>query len=103
MLSCAAKVVWELRGLVEDVECFFLRRGGEYVLVIERAGEWLLEEEHDEFVAMMARARDLRSSLVRVGFTPVVVDPDAMPNDSLLHHFVRLGVAPLVAAGQRPS
>lgn len=105
MSSGAAVIVWELRGLVEDVRCFFLRRRGAYLLGIERAAERLLEEEYVDFPAMMLRARELRSNLERVGFTPVVDDDGvaAWRSDSLLHHFVRLGIAPLVAAGQRPS
>jgi hypothetical protein len=99
-----AVIVWELRGLIEDVHCFFepLRSG--YLLSIERAGELLLEERHEDYREMMSRARELRSSLVRVGFEPVSVHAFATPAmDSLLLNFVRVGTAPLATVGQRPS
>jgi hypothetical protein len=102
-------VVWELRGLVEDVHCFFEPRGPSmYQLLVERAGERLLEESHDDFREMMSRARDLRSSLIRVGFEPVSARAAARsPLSSLLRHFVKAGTAPVPmlgpALGQRPS
>ncbi len=99
-----AVIVWELRGLVEDVHCFFEPCRSGYLLSIERAGELLLEERHEDYQEMMSRARELRSCLVRVGFEPVSAHaPAAPPMDSLLLNFVRLGTAPLAAAGQRPS
>lgn len=103
MVPYSAVVVWELRGLIEDVHCYFTQRQGSYVLSIERAGEHLLEESHDDFREMMSRARELRASLVRVGFQPVSTDAAAgLPVDSLLLNFVRVGTAPLAAASQRP-
>ena len=104
MLAHSAVVVWELRGLIEDVHCFFLPRGTDYLLTIERAGERLLEEHHADFQELMSRARELRSSLVRVGFEPVSADATTTAQvDSLLLHFVSVGTAPLAAPGQRPS
>jgi hypothetical protein len=104
MVPYSAVVVWELRGLIEDVHCFFVRSGPEYVLSIERAGERLLEELHADFREMMSRARELRSSLVRVGFEPVTVDATTTsPVDSLLLNFVRVGTAPAPMLGGRPS
>jgi hypothetical protein len=104
MVPCSAFVVWELRGLIEDVHCFFLQREPGFLLAIERAGERLLEEHHDDFREMMSRARELRSSLVRVGFEPVTADAaTTAPFDSLLLHFVRVGTAPLTVSGPVPS
>lgn len=105
MVPYSAVVVWELRGLVEDVRCFFVPRYGSYLLSIERAGERLLEEMHDDFEEMIHRAGDLRRSLVRVGFQPAAADgASSIPLDSLLLHFVRVGTTPLSAAcSQRPS
>ena len=103
MVPYSAVVMWELRGVIEDVHCFFVPRGSEYVLSIERAGERLLEERYADFREMMSRARELRSSLVRVGFEPVSADATTTsPVDSLLLNFVRVGTAPLAACG-RPS
>jgi hypothetical protein len=96
-----AVIVWELRGLVEDVHCFFEPRRSEYRLSIERAGELLLEERHDDFGEMMGRARELRSCLVRVGFEPVSEHAATPPIDSLLLNFVRVGT--LSGLGHRPS
>lgn len=105
MVPYSAVVVWELRGLVENVRCFFLPRRGSYLLSIERAGERLLEETHDDFEEMIDRAGDLRRSLVRVGFQPTAADgASSVPLDSLLMHFVRVGTAPLTASpSPRPS
>ncbi len=104
MVPSSAFVLWELRGLIEDVHCFFFPRESGYLLSIERAGERLLEERHEDFREMMGRAHELRRSLVRVGFEPVSPDaPTTAPADSLLLHFVRVGTAPLIAVGQRPS
>jgi hypothetical protein len=73
-------------------------------LSIERAGEHLLEELHDDFREMMSRARELRSSLVRVGFEPVSADASTTsPLDSMLLDFVRAGTAPLTSLSHRPS
>lgn len=102
MVPYSAVVVWELRGLIEDVHCYFMQRQSGYVLSIERAGERLLEELYDDFREMMARARELRTSLVRVGFQPFSQDAAALPVDSLLLNFVRVGTAPLAAASHRP-
>jgi hypothetical protein len=104
MVPYSAVVVWELRGVIEDVHCFFVPRGKGYVLSIERAGERLLEERHADYREMMRRARELRSSLVRVGFEPVTADATTTtPVHSLLLNFVRVGSAPAVALGPRPS
>lgn len=107
MVPYTAVIVWELRGLVEDVHCFFVPRQGGYLLAIERAGERLLEEVHVDFACMMSRARELRTSLVRVGFQPAPAErADAaarVPLDSLLMNFVRVGTTPLAAASPRPS
>jgi hypothetical protein len=104
MVPYSAVVVWELRGLIEDVRCFFVPRASGYVLSIERAGEHLLEELHDDFREMMSRARELRSSLVRVGFEPVSADASTTsPLDSMLLDFVRAGTAPLTSLSHRPS
>jgi hypothetical protein len=103
MVPYSAIVVWELRGLIEDVHCFFVPGASGYLLSIERAGECLLDELHDDFREMMSRARELRSNLVRIGFEPVPADATTTPRlDSLLLDFVRVGTAPLGVAG-RPS
>jgi hypothetical protein len=103
MVPYSAVIVWELRGLIEDVHCFFLPRERGYLLSIERAGEHLLEEVHDDFREMMERAGALRQGLVRVGFEPVPADDSASSAlDSLLLNFVRIGTAPL-AMGHRLS
>lgn len=104
MVPCSAVVVWELRGLIENVHCFVVPRQNGYLLSIERAGERLLEEIHHDFRETMSRARELRGSLVRVGFEPVSADATTTsPLDSLLLNFVRVGIAPLTAVGHRPS
>jgi hypothetical protein len=104
MVPYSAVVVWELRGLIEDVQCFFVPRPSGFELSIERAGERLLEEVHDDYREMMSRARALRASLVRVGFEPVSAGAATnSPLDSLLLDFVRAGTAPLTALGHRPS
>ena len=103
MVPYSAVVVWELRGLIEDVHCYFVPRAGGYLLGIERAGEQLLEELHDDFKEMISRAREIRSSLVHVGFQPVSAHANAdFPADSLLLSSVRAGTSVLSAAGYRP-
>jgi len=98
MVPHEAVIVWRLRGLVEDVRCYFLDQGARYRLVVERAGEELLVEDHATLRVMTHRAAELRASLIGVGFEPLLVAPAAgIPLDSLLDQFVRIGTAPAPA------
>ncbi|HEY3380847.1 MAG TPA: hypothetical protein VGK32_03715 [Vicinamibacterales bacterium] len=95
MVPPTAVVVWQLRGFVEDIHCFFSERGAAFTLVIERAGERLLTEEYTELRALLARAADLRGRLVGVGFAPIgkaKAEPEPVLQ-SLLMHFVLEGRA----------
>ncbi len=97
MVPPSAVVVWQLRGFVEDIHCFFIRKTSAFTLGLERAGERLLEEEYSELPALLARAKDLRRRLVNVGFAPVakaMADPEPVLQ-SLLTHFVREGTTSL--------
>jgi hypothetical protein len=93
MIPYSAVVVWQLHGLVEDVHCFFLTRAAAFTLVIERAGERLLQEDHKDLSTLMPRAEELRRSLVAVGFTPIgTVEVESQPIlESLLQQFVLEG------------
>ena len=98
MIPPSAVVVWELRGFVEDVQCYFLRTGRTHTLAVERAGEELLCEEFDRLADLMTRAAELRRSLVKVGFRPAPLDEDLADQpvlETLLLHFVREGTAML--------
>jgi hypothetical protein len=39
MVPQSAVIVWQLRGFVEDVACYFVRRPSSFTLTVERAGE----------------------------------------------------------------
>jgi hypothetical protein len=100
MVPNAAVVVWQLRGFIEDVQCFFYRRGRAFVLGIDRAGELLLEETYDDLRELTARANEVQRSLEGVGFERVRhAEPQAHPPlELLLEHFVKQGTTPLMPA-----
>ena len=103
MVPASAVVVWQLRGFVEDVHCYFLKSSGVFTLVVQRAGEQLLCEEFDGLAPLMTRAADLRCSLVRVGFRSPAPAEDVLAQpvlDNLLWHFVREGTASLYCGPQ---
>ena len=96
MIPSTAVIVWQLRGFVEDVQCFFAERPDQgFTLVVERAGELLVQERYLDRRAMMARASALRRSLVAVGFIPISAGAHEPANalEPLLVHFVREGRA----------
>jgi hypothetical protein len=98
MVPANAVIVWQLRGFVEDVDCYFVRRFSDYTLTVERAGERLSEEQFGSLHETMARAREMKCDLMEVGFRPAanaVVEPSL---DSLLEHFVKEGTALLHAS-----
>ncbi len=92
-----AFVVWQLRGLVEDVHCYFFKRPSSFRLVVERAGERLMEETYHDLQDLLRRAGELRRNLVNLGFTPIGLGATgAGPGlATLLRHFVREGTATL--------
>lgn len=95
MVPQSAVIVWQLRGFVEEVDCYFVRRASSFILTVERAGECLAEEQYPSLRTAMARARELRRNLVSVGFVPVTT-PSNEPQpvlEALLRHFVRDGTA----------
>ena len=102
MVPDSAVVVWQLRGFIEDVHCFFFPRRAGFALAVERAGERLLDEEYDDLPPMMERAREMKDNLLRAGFVPLDPTKNSEPLqlDWLLAHFVRAGVAPY-GAGAR--
>jgi hypothetical protein len=93
-------IVWQLRGKFEDVVCYFVERSPTFTLTVERAGERLAEERYATLDATMARARQLRRSLVQVGFETVAAFDGEPPSvlDSLLRRFVREGTTALHAS-----
>jgi hypothetical protein len=97
MAPQSAVIVWQLRGFVEEVECYFVKHAVSFTLTVERAGERLAEERYSSLHATMTRARDLRRSLIDVGFVPVAAfDPEPQPVlESTLLDFVRQGTATL--------
>ena len=95
MVPESAVVVWQVRGLVEVVHCFFYPRRAGFALAVERAGERLLDETHAHFAAMMARAREMKQTLIEAGFEPVEEAVDEPPLEWLLRQFVRAGTAPV--------
>jgi hypothetical protein len=97
MAPQSAVIVWQLHGVVEEVECYFVRHASAFTLTVERAGERLAEEQYSTLHAMMARARELRNTLVGFGFTPVAAfETEPQPLlESLLLHFVKEGTAAL--------
>jgi hypothetical protein len=99
MLPQTGVIVWQLRGWVEDVVCHLVERSAAFTLTVERAGERLAEERYSSLEATMARALELRRSLMRVGFAPVeAFEPEPQPVlDVLLRHFAREGTALLHA------
>ncbi len=64
-------LLWRLRGLVEDVDCVTWKSSGGVALAVERAGEFLLYENHPDLNAAVARASELRALLMQLG----LVDP----------------------------
>lgn len=101
MVPESAVVVWQVRGVVEDVLCFFYPRRAGYALAVERAGERLLDERFDHFPSMIARAREMRQTLVHAGFEPVEEAVEAPGLDRLLRRFVHAGLVSLHAAAPR--
>lgn len=98
MILYSAVVVWQLRGLVEDVHCFFLRCTGGFVLHVERAGELLLREDFNSLSALMDRALELRRNLVGLGLRaaePAGIPDSSSPLEALLQRFVKNGTAAL--------
>jgi hypothetical protein len=95
MVPQSAVIVWQLRGLVEDVACYFVRRASSFTLTVERAGERLSEEQYSSLSTLMGRAGDLRRSLIELGFAPTA-ESDPQPGlESLLRNFVKEGTAAL--------
>jgi hypothetical protein len=95
MVPESALVVWQLRGFVEDIHCFFYPRRAGFALAIERAGERLVEEYYDDLKLLMLRARQMRETLVHAGFEPIHETGDGPSLDWLFAQFVRAGVAPV--------
>jgi hypothetical protein len=93
MVPQNAVVVWQLRGYIEEVDCYFLKQPSGFTLAIERAGERLAEETFESLHETMRRAREMRTDLIDVGFAPVsAIEPEPVL-ESLLQHFVREGTA----------
>jgi len=101
MVPESAVVVWQVRGVIEDVHCFFYPKRAGFSLAVERAGERLLDERFDHFPSLMARAREMQRTLVDAGFEPVEEVVDTPGLEWLLRQFVRAGVAPLHALTPR--
>lgn len=97
MVPQSAVIVWQLRGLVEVVACYFVRRASSFTLTVERAGEHLSEEQYSSLRTLMDRARDLRRSLIDLGFAPMAAfESESQPAlESLLLDFVKEGTAAL--------
>jgi hypothetical protein len=98
MVPQSAVVVWQLRGFVEDVHCFLIRRGAGFDIAIERAGERLLQEHFTRLSDLMLRAGELKANLEQVGFAPMPrldADEAGQPLEPLLRAFVEAGRAPL--------
>lgn len=95
MVPQSAVIVWQLRGVVEEVDCYVVKRPSAFTLTVERAGESLAEEQYSSLHDTMVRARAWRRSLMKVGFLPVAASAaEAQPVlDSLLRHFVKAGSA----------
>jgi hypothetical protein len=98
MVPPNAVIVWQLRGFVEEVDCYFIRRVDDYALTVERAGERLAEERYGSLHETMARAREMKRDLMDVGFKPATDAAEEPALDSLLQHFVKEGTALLHAA-----
>jgi hypothetical protein len=101
MVPESAVVVWQVRGLVEDVHCFFFPRRSGFALAVERAGERLLDETYHHFPALMARARAMKQTLIEAGFDEVEEAVDAPSLEWLLRQFVRAGAAPAASLHAR--
>lgn len=101
MVPESAVVVWQVRGLVEDVLCFFYPRRAGYALAVERAGERLLDERFDHFPSLVARACEMRQTLVQAGFEPVDEASNTPSLEWLLRGLVREGTAALHAPPPR--
>ncbi len=76
-------LLWRLRGLVEDVDCVMWRSDGGVALAVERAGEFLLYENHQDLNAAVARAAELRALLMQLG---LVDQPAAVRRSSRIRH-----------------
>ena len=101
MVPESAVVVWQVRGIVEDVHCFFYPKRAGFALAVERAGDRLLDEAFDHFPSLMARAREMKQTLVQAGFEPVEEAVDNPSLESLLRQFARASAAPLHAVRLR--
>lgn len=97
MVPQNAVIVWQLAGFIEEVECYFVKRPGEFSLTVERAGERLAEEHYRSLHETIARAREIKRDLIDVGFRPVGRTDGEPRLDSLLMHFVKEGTALLHA------
>jgi hypothetical protein len=97
MVPQSAVIVWQLRGFVEEVACYFVQRASSFTLTVERANERLSEEQYSSLHGMMDRARDLRRTLIDVGFAPMAAfETEPQPVlESLLLNFVKEGTAAL--------
>jgi hypothetical protein len=95
MVPESALMVWQLRGFVEDIHCFFYPRRAGFALGVERAGERLVEEYYDDVKQLMVRARQMKDTLVNAGFEPLHETSDGPSLDWLLPQFVRAGTAPV--------
>ena len=91
MVPPNAVIVWQLTGFVEEVDCYFVKRPGEFSLTVERAGERLAEERYRSLHETIARAREMKRDLIGVGFKPVGRFEHEPALDSLLLHFVKEG------------
>jgi hypothetical protein len=98
MVPQNAVIVWQLAGFIEEVDCYFVKRPGEFTLTVERAGERLADEHYRTLDETIARAREMRRDLMEVGFRPVEPVHNEPALDSLLLHFVKEGTALLHAA-----
>jgi hypothetical protein len=91
MVPDNAVIVWQLRGYIEEVDCYFMKQPSGFTLSVERAGERLAEERFESLHETMRRAKEMRKDLLDVGFTPVLtIEPEPVL-ESLLMHFVREG------------
>jgi len=95
MVPESAVVVWQVRGIVEDVHCFFYPRRAGFALAVERAGERLADEVFEHFPSLMARAREMKRTLVQAGFEPVEEAVEGPALEGLLRRFAVAGGARL--------
>lgn len=95
MVPESALVVWQLKGFIENIHCFFYPRRAGFALAVERAGERLVDEYYEDLNALMARAREMKETLIGAGFEPLVEKSEGPSLDWLLTQFVRGGSAPV--------